>query len=157
METSKLLFLTFVCVIALSCRQNKVSDITIAKKSPDIVQVVDQVILDSLSFSSDRKDILFIVNASCSLCISQFLDEVSLIKNFNGSDMEINGTKYVILPEGTAPLIRHYISRQSDFPMSDFNFIELSSKYNVMLCEYSGYFYVYDKGIITGMWTPEYH
>lgn len=140
-----------------SCIKHNTSESnTIATKSEILINPMDQSILDSIAFSTDKIDLLFIVDASCSMCIGHFLEELSMIKETNLHKESLIGNKYVIIPEGTTPLTKWYVSKESSFSISDFFFIELPIKRYQLVNEFNGYFFTFENGIMTESWSPVY-
>lgn len=64
------------------------------------------------------------------------------------------GKYHIILPEGTIPITRHYISEQSILSQDEYHFVELPVKHMDFIELYNGYFYMIEKGVIAEMWMP---
>lgn len=142
--------ITFIssCIRDVGTKQEN----TIAVKSIDVIQPIDQQLMDSIHFSKDNRDVLFIVDANCSICIGKFLNELTLIGNMG--EMKSIGKKIVLLPPGTTKVTEYYMKQQGLFSPEDFVFFEPQKEYNNIIAKYTGYFYEVSNGKFTKMWTP---
>lgn len=145
-----IVLITFIssCIRDVGTKQEN----TIAVKRIDVIQPINQELMDSIHFSKNNRDLLFIVDANCSICIGQFLNELTLLSEMD--DMKSVVRKIVMLPTGTAKVTRYYMKQQGLFSPEEFIFFESSKEYNSLIAKYSGYFYEVNDGKFTKMWTP---
>lgn len=157
MKPIKIISFIIILLCTYSCKNtdNLVKDDFIAKKSNNITKPISQLTIDSLDFPKDTMNLLFIVDARCSTCISVFIDELSMIKETKLIENRNFGQMVVLLPKGTSKIMSFYISKKSPYQISDFKLIESSTKEsNIAINSYNGYFYTIENGIFTGMWVP---
>lgn len=112
----------------------------------DPILPVKEATLDSLSLTDNGTDYLFVVDADCSICVSVLFSEIEEVDSKNVSKF------FIVGPDSSGPLIRHYIHEVSPEILNRVVILNGNEVLTDPLYRYNGNFYKIVNGKCEAAW-----